>query len=157
YYRLILVSFMGASSDVLSRPPLRRGLSWQVDIPAIANLVSRVRADGLKKIAQAGLDIHTIGCMLALGDLTPACSVFRAKLQKNREAQRNESQWIFTLVEYGSGTNFVVDELLQTETGENILALLSAIISILGDASSAEILTLLFNEVQAPTHSTPSV
>jgi len=50
----------------------------------------------------------------------------------SREAQRKESWLIHALVEYGAGTNFVVDELLKTRAGENVLALLCATASVEG-------------------------
>ena len=42
-----------------------RTVSWQVDIPGLVDLVGRVGAEGLKQLALSGVDIHTVGCVLA--------------------------------------------------------------------------------------------
>jgi hypothetical protein len=139
------------SSIASSRP-----VSWQVDIPGLANLVARAGAEGLKQLALAGVDIHTIGCMLALGELTPASIEFRTRMQKQRREQQSQSWWLHAIVEYGAGTNFVVDELIKTRAGENVLALLTAIIPVLEDGA-IEVLNMLFEKMNAPMHSTPSI
>ena len=41
--------------------------SWQVDIPKLAEVVMSLGAEGLKRIQLSGVDIHTIGCIEALG------------------------------------------------------------------------------------------
>jgi hypothetical protein len=56
-------------------------VNWQVDIPNFASLVARLGAEGLKKLQLSGLDIHTVGCLLALGEITPASVAFRSTLQ----------------------------------------------------------------------------
>ena len=86
-----------------------RAVSWQVDIPGLANLVARVGAEGLKQLALVGVDIHTIGCMLALGELTPASVEFRTKVQRQRREQKSQSWCLHAIVEYGAAINFVVD------------------------------------------------
>jgi hypothetical protein len=93
--------------------------------------------------------------MLALGELTPACLEFHKKLQQERDSQRNESWWIHAVVEYGAGSNFVIDELLKTRAGENVLALMTATASIL-EGNFQELLSSLFEKIHVPMHSTPS-
>ena len=61
-----------------------------------------------------------------------------------------------SIVEYGCGSNFLVDELLKTRTGENVLALLTSV-SIIREEEYGEVLSLLYDGLKAPTHSTPSV
>lgn len=131
-------------------------VSWQVDIPNLANLLVRIGAEGLKKLQSCGLDIHTVGCLLALGEITPASVTFRTELQRARQDERSQRWWFYNVVEYGSGTNFAVDVLLKTRAGENVLALLSAIVSVLED-EAAEVLSLLFEKLNMPPHSTPSI
>jgi hypothetical protein len=60
------------------------------------------------------------------------------------------------MVEYGSGTNCVVDELLKTRAGENVLALLTAMTSVL-EAGAIEVLNLLYEKLRASFSSTPSL
>ncbi|KAL9091624.1 MAG: hypothetical protein Q9165_004700 [Trypethelium subeluteriae] len=132
------------------------GPSWQIDIPGLAQLLLRLGADGLKRLQLSGVDIHALGCMLYLGEITPASVAFRSKLQKIRDAQRKKTWWIHEVAQYGSGVNFVVDELLKIRAGENVLALLTAIISILED-TSIEILNLLFDTFGAGMQNTPSI
>ena len=140
------ITSFGKSSD----------LNWQIDIPGLAQLLVRFGADGLKRLQLSGVDIHTVGCMLYLGEMTPASVAFRSKLQKVRQAQRTKSWWFHETVQYGSGVSFVVDELLKLRAGENVLALLTAIISILED-SSTEILNLLFEKLGAGMQNIPSI
>lgn len=66
-------------------------LNWQIDIPGLAQLLLRFGADGLKRLQLSGVDIHTVGCMLYLGEMTPASVAFRSKLQKVREIQRTKT------------------------------------------------------------------
>jgi hypothetical protein len=94
--------------------------------------------------------------MLALGEIAPASVGFRTKLQKERRAQQSQSWWLHAVIEYGSGMNFVVDELLKTRAGENVLALLTAVISVL-EGGAIEVLNLLFEKMNAPMYSIPSI
>ncbi|KAF2239186.1 hypothetical protein EV356DRAFT_502172 [Viridothelium virens] len=130
--------------------------SWQIDIPGLAQLLLRFGADGLKRLQLSGVDIHAIGCLLYLGEITPASVAFRSKLQKTRDIQRSKTWWIHEVAQYRSGVNFVVDELLKIRAGENILALFTAIISTL-EESSIEVLNLLFDKFGAGMQNTPSI
>ncbi|KAH6879499.1 hypothetical protein B0T10DRAFT_496539 [Thelonectria olida] len=129
--------------------------SWQIDIPSLTGLITRAGARGLQQLAHAGVDMHTIGCIMTLGEITPACDNFRRAMHQKRAGQRRHSWFIHDLVEFGAGVNFVVDEFLKTRAGENVLAMLTSI-SILPETATIEILTKLFEEVHAPAHGTPS-
>lgn len=59
-------------------------------------------------------------------------------------------------MEYGSGTNFVVDELLKTRAGENVLALITATVSVFEDQFGT-VLTELYDKLNARSHSKPSL
>lgn len=131
-------------------------VGWQVDIPSLTNLVGNLGVEGLKKLQMCGVDIHTLSCLAVLGELTPATIQYRTQLQKRRQKQRAETWWMHSLVEFGCGTNFVVDELLKTRSGENILALLSAVISVYEEPST-EVLNLLFEKQRASPYNTPSI
>ncbi|KAK3986138.1 hypothetical protein QBC44DRAFT_333863 [Cladorrhinum sp. PSN332] len=131
------------------------GPSWQIDIPSLTSLITRAGARGLQQLAQSGVDVHTIGCILTLGEITPACDQFRRAILEKRTGQRKQSWFIHGLVEYGAGANFVVDEFLKTRAGENVLATLTSI-SIFPESAAIEILTKLFEEIHAPAHGTPS-
>jgi hypothetical protein len=135
-------------------------VSWQIDIPnfvgLVSSLVARLGMEGLKSLQLSGVDIHTIASIIALGEVSPACIEFRNSLHVKRKKQRTQTWWIHALVEYGSGTNFVVDELLKTRAGENVLALITAVASVYEDAFGT-ILTLLYDKLKIPSHSTPSL
>ena len=60
------------------------------------------------------------------------------------------------VVEYGCGTNFVIDELLKTRAGENVLALFSAVASVYED-DFGTVITALYDRLKMPSHSTPSL
>ena len=79
----------GSSSSTVGHAST--GVAWQVDLAKLTSLVTRVGMEGLKKLQLSGIDIHTIGCILALGEATPACIEFRSLLQKSRREQRRES------------------------------------------------------------------
>lgn len=128
-----------------------------MDIPKLTDIVTSLGAEGLKRIQLSGVDLHTIGCMEALGQITPACSEFRMKLAKGRKEQRLERWWILdSLVQFGSGTNTVVDRFLKTRAGKNVLALLTALSSIL-ESGAVETLSILFQKLRIPEASTPGL
>jgi len=112
--------------------------------------------EGLKSLQYSGVDIHTIACILALGEISPACIEFRNTLHVARKKQRTQTWWIHKLVEYGPGTNFVVDELLKTRAGENVLALTTAVASVC-EEQFGTVLTVLYDKLKTPSHSTPSL
>ncbi|KAH0562869.1 hypothetical protein GP486_002519 [Trichoglossum hirsutum] len=132
-------------------------VSWQVDIPGLSALVGRIGAEGLKQLALEGVDVNTIGCALTLAELAPASVEFRYKLQKHRVEQRAQSWKFYDIIEYGAGTNFVADELLKTRPGENALALMVAVASVMDGEEAIEVLLSLFEEMKIPVYSTPGV
>ncbi|CCC06299.1 hypothetical protein SMACR_00516 [Sordaria macrospora] len=128
--------------------------SLQVDLTGLGQMMMTMGAGGLKKLASSGIDIHTIGSMYALGQLAPACQDFRNRLHKARQEQRKEQWWI-GLVELGAGTNFVLDEFLKTRAGENVISLLTPIISVLDDQGSSTLMSSLFDHMKAPLEDIP--
>ena len=88
-------------------------------------------AYGLKQLALSGVDIHIIGCMLMVSELIPASQDFRLTLNARREKKRSERQWLYNLVEVGAGSSFLVDHLLKTQAGGNVLALLVSIVPLM--------------------------
>ena len=131
--------------------------SWQVDIPGLSQLIIGAGAHGLKQLALSGVDIHTIGCMLMVSELTPASQNFRNTLNIQREKQRNERQWLYSLVEIGAASSFLVDHLLKTRAGENVLALLASIIPLMSPDASSATLSILFETAHVPYDHTPGV
>src|SRR5689334_18346492 len=90
------------------------GPSWQVEIPGLSQLILNVGSHGLKQLAMAGVDIHSIGCMLMIAVYTPTSREFRKLLAVAREAQRSERLWFYKTVEFGAAMNFLADQLLKT-------------------------------------------
>ena len=74
-----------------------RSVQWQADIPGLTQLILRIGARGLKKLALAGVNVHTLSCLLMIGECTPASTACRRALLRCRNAQRQESggftQW----------------------------------------------------------------
>ena len=131
------------------------GVAWQVDLPALASFVLNLGASGLKRFAEAGVDFHTILCMGEISEKCAASNEYRRELSVCRQAQRTESQWLYKLVEIGAATNFVADELLKTRAGENIVALMSAILPVMSESSCDNLLLKLFEACNTPKDKTP--
>ena len=131
------------------------GVGWQVDLPGLASLVLNLGASGLKRFAEAGVDFHTILCMGEIAEKCAASSEYRRELSVCREAQRTESQWLYKLVEIGAATSFVADELLKKRAGENVVALLSAILPVMSESSCDSLLLKLFEACNTPLDKTP--
>ena len=132
------------------------GLGWQIDIPGLTSLALRLGAAGLKQLAMEGVDIHVIGCMWKIAEICPASNDYRREISHCRQEQRSQSIWFYKIVEVGSATNFVVDELLKNRAGENVVALLSTIIPVMTDKASDTLLLQLFESSRVPHESTPS-
>ena len=128
------------------------GVSWQADISGLASLALTLGKSGLKKIAQAGIDFHTILCMSEIAEKYPASIEY---ISECRQAQRRETQWFYKVVELGAGTNFVADELLKKRAGENVIALLSAVLSVMSEKSCDRLLLKLFEAAGADLDNTP--
>ena len=131
------------------------GVGWQVDLPGLASLVLNLGASGLKRFAEAGVDFHTILCMGEIAEKCPASNEYRRELSVCRQAQRTESQWLYKLVEIGAATNFVADELLKKRAGENVVALMSAILPVMSESSCDNLLLKLFEACNTSLDKTP--
>ncbi|KAK4445579.1 hypothetical protein QBC34DRAFT_163489 [Podospora aff. communis PSN243] len=134
--------------------------SLQVDLPtlgvAVADLSRRLGDASLKMLQLSGVDLQTITYFICLGEVTPASNVFRMKLKRRRQMQRDNNWWVETLLEYGSGTNTVVDQLLKTRAGENVLALIVATCSML-DTGAVEALGNIFKKLKVQDERTPGM
>ncbi|KAJ5743683.1 hypothetical protein N7533_008553 [Penicillium manginii] len=130
---------------------------WQIDIPGLSQLVLNVGAYGLKQLALAGVDPHTIGCMLMIAEYTPACPDFRSKLNKTREYQRTERIWLYKMIEIGTSINFLADQMLKTRAGENVVALLSAVAPFMDEKSCVTVLLSLFEAAKVSLDNTPGL
>ena len=130
-------------------------MGWQVDLPGLASLVLNLGASGLKRFAEAGVDFHTILCMGEIAEKCAASNEYRRELSVCRQAQRSESQWLYKLVEIGAATNFVADELLKKRAGENVVALMSAILPVMSESSCDNLLLKLFEACNTPLDKTP--
>ena len=131
------------------------GVGWQVDLPGLASLVLNLGASGLKRFAEAGVDFHTILCMGEIAEKCAASNEYRRELSVCRQTQRTESQWLYKLVEIGAATNFVADELLKKRAGENVVALMSAILPVMSESSCDNLLLKLFEACNTPLDKTP--
>ncbi|PVH75647.1 hypothetical protein DL98DRAFT_592915 [Cadophora sp. DSE1049] len=132
-------------------------VSWQIDIPSLSQLIVNVGAYGLKQLALAGVDVHSIGCLLLISNSTPTRMEYRQELNKQRSLERSERKWFFTVVEVGAASNFLVDELLKTRAGENVLALMSALIPHLEESVLPRVLMETFEHFKIPAESTPGM
>ena len=131
--------------------------SWQVDIPGLSQLVMNVGAHGLKQLALSGVDIHTVGCMLMVGEMIPASQEFRQELNRRREKQRRERRWLYNLVEIGAGSSFLVDQFLKTRAGENVLALMASVVPLMSENACPAVLGGLFEVAGVSMDHTPGV
>lgn len=127
------------------------------DLMSIANMVLNTGSRGLKQLATSGVHEYTLGCMLMIAELVPASTKYRQALNEVRKRQRSDRFIYFKVVEIGAASNFLVDHLLNTRAGENVLALLSAIAPLLDERSCATILSLLFETAGVAIDSTPSL
>ena len=116
----------------------------QMDIGGLIGLMGNMGARGLKCLAMAGVDPHTIGSMLMISETCSASTPYRRHLSSCRDDQRKQQMWLYKVVEVGAATNFVADELLKTRAGENVIALLSSILPMLEDEACDTILMQLF-------------
>ncbi|KAL4997878.1 hypothetical protein BDV10DRAFT_201550 [Aspergillus recurvatus] len=130
---------------------------WQIDIPSLSQLVFSAGAHGLKQLALAGVDPHTIGCMLMIAEYTPASQDFRTKLNKARQQQRMDRVWLYKLVEIGACTNFLADQMLKTRAGENVVALMAAVATVMDEQSCTAVLLSLFEAAKVPLDNTPGI
>lgn len=127
------------------------------DIVHMGKFVSDLGMQVLKQLATCGVDAHTIFCFLAISERTPASLQCRKQLSSVRNKQRHKSLWLHNIVEIGCGTNFVADELLKTRAGENVLAMLTAIIPVMGTSSCIELLSTLFESLDITPELSPGL
>ena len=106
------------------------GPNWQVDIPSLSQLVLNLESTGLKQLANSGVDIHTIDCMLKIGKVVPACAKFRSAIHDARKKQRSKQFWLYKTIELGTAINFPADVLLKTRAGENAIALVCSLVPV---------------------------
>jgi hypothetical protein len=132
-------------------------VQWQMDIPALTLLFVKAGAHGLKQIALAGVDVHTIGALLTLGNLVPASVEFRKRLDVCRTEQKRSKSWIYKTIEIGGATNFLADELLKTRAGENAVALFTAIMPVLAESAYTDTILQLFASSHIDADTTPGV
>lgn len=128
-----------------------------MDVAGLIQMFVNAGAQGLKQIALAGVDVHTLGALLTLGNLVPASNALRLNLNECRTKQRKSSSWIYKAIEIGGSTNFLVDELLKTRAGESVLALFSAIMPVLSENSYTETVLKLFSHSRIDADSTPGI
>lgn len=72
-----------------------------------------------------------------------------------RQEQRKTAIWRYKIVELGTATNFVADELLKTRVGENVVALMSALLPVISEDSSDSVVLKLFDCRGALPNKTP--
>jgi len=132
-------------------------VGWQIDIPSLSQLIVNVGAYGLKQLALAGVDVHSIRCLLLLSKSMPTRMEYREQLNKQRSLQRSEKQWFFAAVKIGAASNFLVDELLKTRAGENVLALLSTLTPHLAESEFMRVVTEIFVHFGIPAENIPGI
>lgn len=132
-------------------------VQWQVDLPGLSSLILNMGAAGLKKFAEAGVDIHTLLCMGEIAEVCPASLEYRKEINACRKQQRNQSIWLYKLVEVGTASNFLADELLKKRTGENIVALMSTILPILVEDDCDSFMLRLFETRKIDPDKTPGL
>lgn len=133
------------------------GVSWQADIPGLSSLILNLGAAGLKSFAQAGVDVHTVVCMGGLAVQCQASTAYRKELNQYRQEQRKQSQWVYKVVEIGAGTNFVADTLLKKRAGENVIALMSSILTVMSDTACDNVVLKLFEASATSLDCTPGL
>ena len=131
------------------------GIGWQVDLPGLSALVLNVGAAGLKRFAQAGVDVHTLICMGEIAQVCPACPEFRKQISLCRQEQREQKIWLYKAIEIGTSSNFIADELLKRQAGENIIALMSAILPFAPRNECEMLLLRLFEAMKKDAEATP--
>lgn len=129
----------------------------QLDLVGLTNLATSIGSRGLKYLATSGVHMHSLGCMLMIAELAPASVHFRHRLDQVRQQERSERFWYFKAVEIGAASNFLVDQLLNTRAGENVLALMTSIAPLVSKLSCTNILLLLFETAGVSHDNTPGI
>ncbi|KAI4241909.1 MAG: hypothetical protein L6R40_004308 [Gallowayella cf. fulva] len=130
-------------------------VGWQVDLPGLSSLVMNMGAAGLKKFAQAGVDVHTLLCMGEIAETSAACPEYRREINSCRQQLRKQSTLLYKIVEIGTASNFIADELLKKRAGENVVALMSTILPILPEEDCGNLILKLFEACKVVADKTP--
>ncbi|KAA6415431.1 MAG: hypothetical protein FRX48_00146 [Lasallia pustulata] len=143
------------SSDTALVSGQGSGIGWQVNLPSFSSLALNLGVAALKQLATAGVSEHTLQCMLMIAEVCPASNEYRRDISKCRQEQRKTAIWMCKIVELGTATNFVVDELLKTRAGENVVALMSAVLPAMSEHSCDSMMFRLFDASGASSNTTP--
>ena len=135
----------------------RDGVGWQVDIPGMITMLTRLGSSGLKRIAESGVAVHTILCMSQIAERCPISNDFRKDLHQSRHKQRKEYRIYYKLVEIGGRTNFISDEMLEKRPGENCIGLLASLVPVMSGDACDDILLSLFEKSGAPPDDIPGL
>ena len=144
------------SSQNALAPNTGNAAGWQVDISSLTSLMLSLGTAGLKELTLAGVDLNIIGYMWKIAEGCPASNDYRREISVRRQDQRSHSIWLYKIVEIGAATNFVVDEFLKNRAGENVVALMSAILPVMSEKASDTLLLHLFEASGVPFEFTPS-
>ena len=153
--RFLLLSACRKSLLAMSGSTGGGGVGWQVDLPGLSSLVLSLGSAGLKRFAEAGVDLHTVMCMGEIATTCQASNHYRKDLSLYREEQRKEAQWLYRVVEIGASTNFIADTLLKKRAGENVIALMSSILTVMSETACDNLLLKLFEASATPLDLTP--
>ena len=143
------------SSDTALVSGQGSGIGWQVNLPSFGSLALNLGVAALKQLATAGVSEHTLQCMLMIAEVCPASNEYRREISKCRQEQRKTAVWMCKTVELGTATNFVADELLKTRAGENVVALVSAVLPVMSEDSCDSVILGLFDDSGASSNTTP--
>ena len=129
----------------------------QADLPGLSSILLNMGAAGLKKLAQAGVDVHTLLCMDEIAEVCPASLEYRKEMYACRQQQRKQSIWLYKVVEIGTASNFIADELLKRRAGENVVALMSVFLPILKEDDCDSFILGLFESCHVDVDKTPGL
>lgn len=129
----------------------------QADLPGLSSIFLNMGAAGLKKLAHAGVDVHTLLYMDEIAEVCPASLEYRKEINACRQQQRKQSILLYKVVEIGTASNFIADELLKRRAGENVVALLSTILPILDDDDCDSSILGLFESCHVDVDKTPGL
>ena len=135
----------------------RNQVQLQADLPNLSSLVANMGIAGLKKLAQAGVDVHTLLCMDEIAEVCPASLEYRKEMYACRQQQRKQSIWLYKVVEIGTASYFIADELLKRRAGENVVALMSVILPILKEDDCDSFILGLFGSCHIDVDKTPGL
>ena len=135
----------------------RNPVQLQADLPNLSSLVANMGIARLKKLAQAGVDVHTLLCMDEIAEVCPASLEYRKEIYACRQQQRKQSIWLYKVVEIGTASNFIADELLKRRAGENVVALMSVFLPILKEDDCDSFILGLFESCQVDVDKTPGL